>query len=341
MKISSEQAKEKRWNLNLSFNVEVIEKLSAFANTSGGTVLIGVADDGVVKGTVIKEETIQRWINEIKQKTVPSIIPDCSVQTLHHRKVVIMKVDEYPVKPISYRGRYFQRVKNSNHQLSTDKIAAIHLQSLQISWDSYPFPNASTDQLSEKKMLGFLDEINNTGRFAINADPVSALKKLSLIKNNKPSIAAILLFAEIPERHHIRIGRFKSTSTIIDDRQISETLFEATAESLNYIQSYMQLEYQFDGSLKRKERWEYPLDAIKECLLNAIVHRDYRTPNDVQIKIFDDKLTIFNPGILYGGLTLEQLEGDDYQSSLRNKLIAEAFYLTGKIEKYGTGLIRI
>ena len=60
------------------------------------------------------------------------------------------------------------------------------------------------------------------------------------------------------------------------------------------------------------------MEAIKETLLNAIVHRDYRASNDVQIKIFDDKLTIYNPGELYGSLTLEQLDGDDYQSSLRN-----------------------
>jgi ATP-dependent DNA helicase RecG len=324
-----------------SFNVQVIETLSAFANTCGGIVLIGIADDGVVNGVELTEETLQRWINEIKQKTTPSIIPDCNVQIIYNRDVVIMKVNEYPVKPIAFRGRYYQRVKNSNHQLSPDKIAAIHLQSLQISWDSYPFPNASLMQLSEKKMMEFLREVNNTGRFTIYGVPLMALKKLSLVKDKQPSIAAILLFAEVPERHHIRIGRFKSKSTIIDDRQITDTLFEATAASLKYIQTYIQLEYQFDGSMKRIERWEYPMEAIKETLLNAIVHRDYRASNDVQIKIFDDKLTIYNPGELYGSLTLEQLDGDDYQSSLRNKLIAEAFYLTGKIEKYGTGLLRI
>ena len=75
-----------------------------------------------------------------------------------------------------------------------------------------------------------------------------------MIKDKQPTIAAILLFAEVPERHHIRIGRFKSKSTIIDDRQITDTLFEATAASLKYIQTYIQLEYQFDGSMKRIER---------------------------------------------------------------------------------------
>jgi len=74
---------------------------------------------------------------------------------------------------------------------------------------------------------------------------------------------------------------------------------------------------------------------------NAVVHRDYRNSSDIQIKIFDDKLTIFNPGTLYGGLTIEDLLTDTYPSQLRNKLTAEAFYLTRNIEKYGSGMLRI
>lgn len=84
-----------------------------------------------------------------------------------------------------------------------------------------------------------------------------------------------------------------------------------------------------------------PLPALREILLNAIVHRDYTNPSDIQIKIFDDHITFFSPGKRYSGLTLEDLQTDNCQSHLRNKLVAEAFYLTGNIEKYGSGFIRI
>jgi ATP-dependent DNA helicase RecG len=76
-------------------------------------------------------------------------------------------------------------------------------------------------------------------------------------------------------------------------------------------------------------------------LLNAVVHRDYANSSDIQIKIFDDRITLFSPGKLYGGLSIADLSTDHYQSRLRNKLIAEAFYLTKNIEKYGSGFIRI
>lgn len=82
-----------------------------------------------------------------------------------------------------------------------------------------------------------------------------------------------------------------------------------------------------------------PLPAIREALLNAVIHRNYTDGSDIQIKIFDDNISIFSPGLLYGGLKLDELKSDNYQSRLRNKLVAEAFYLTGNIEKYGSGFI--
>ena len=83
------------------------------------------------------------------------------------------------------------------------------------------------------------------------------------------------------------------------------------------------------------------MSALRELLLNAVVHRDYTSPTDIQIKIYDNSITFFNPGKLYGGLTVEDLKTDSYQSRTRNKLIAEAFYLTRDIEKYGSGYLRV
>src|SRR3972149_11097232 len=95
------------------------------------------------------------------------------------------------------------------------------------------------------------------------------------------------------------------------------------------------LSYSFDGNRTRKEHWQFPLEAIRELLLNAIVHRDYKNASDIVIKIFDDRIIFTNPGKIFGNQTIQDLERNDYISSLRNKLLPEAFYLTGDIEKYG------
>jgi len=255
-----------------SFGSKVIIALNAFINAKGGKVIIGVSDAGDINGVEQSKESLQSWLNEIKTKTEPLIIPDVECFEIDGKNVVVMNVAEFPIKPISYQGRYYIRKNNSNHQLNATQIADMHLISLQYSWDSYSFPNIELDALSTDKIDDFINNINNTGRFNYKGDRWDVLGKLSLINENKPTIAAVLLFAKIAQRQHIRIGRFKSHTNIIDDRQITETLFTAAEDALTFIKNYIKIEYIFEGDIKRKERWEYPLDAIKESLLNAIVH---------------------------------------------------------------------
>jgi len=127
-----------------SFNEEAIETLSAFANTEGGRVLVGVSNNGLpVKNFFIGEESIQQWLNEIKTKTQPSIIPNVEIIKYKGTDIVEFSLQEFPVKPVACRGRYFKRIKNSNHQLSPIEISDMNLQTLQVSWDSYPAQNAS------------------------------------------------------------------------------------------------------------------------------------------------------------------------------------------------------
>jgi predicted HTH transcriptional regulator len=107
----------------VSFGKDVIETLCAFANHRGGTVLIGVADDGKIIGASCGEESMQNWVNEIKHNTTPSIIPDIEMTPVNGKNVVIVHMSEFPIKPVAYRDRYFKRVANSNHRLSLTEIA--------------------------------------------------------------------------------------------------------------------------------------------------------------------------------------------------------------------------
>ena len=99
--------------------------------------------------------------------------------------------------------------------------------------------------------------------------------------------------------------------------------------------------YIISGKAQREERWEYPSDALREIVVNMIVHRDYMSSNDSVIKIFDDHISFFNPGNLPEGLTINQLIRGDYSPSIRNKQIATVFKEGGIIEKYGSGIKRV
>ncbi len=335
------QGEGKKVEFKSSFKSDAIESIVAFANSKGEVLLIGVQDDAGVIGVTLGKESLQNYLNQIKQNTSPALIPDIDVVTIQGKIILVISILEYPVKPVSYKGRYYKRVHNSNHLMTPTEIADIHLKMLNLSWDAHLYPNGGIEALDTKKIDKFIENINQTGRFSIEEDRWATLQKLRLIKDSKPTIASMFLFAKVPERAHIRVGRFKDDITIIDDRQITDTLFEAVEETMKFIKTYMMVSYEFHGELKRVEKWDYPINALREAVLNAIVHRDYQDPSDIQIKIYDDKIVIANPGKLYGNITLEKLKSKNYQSSLRNKLMAEAFYLTGNIEKYGSGFIRI
>ena len=326
----------------ISFDKTTVESLVAFANAQGGTVLVGVSDAGEVQGVTLGKETLNEWLGQIKSATSPSLIPDLETTKVSGKTIVVIRVYEFPVKPVSTRGRYFKRVASSNHQLGLGEIADLYMQSLQLSWDAYATNDAILSDLSSAKIERFIQQVNASGRFALDAvTPLAALEKLNYVVDGQPTHAAMLLFAEKPLRHHVHIGRFKTPDMIIDDRQITDTLFEAVDQAMKFIVSYISVAFEFDGSIQRKERFAYPLSALREVLLNAVVHRDYKDGSDIQIKIFDDQISVFSPGKFYGGLAIADIQADNYRSSLRNKLVAEGFYLINAIEKYGSGFVRI
>jgi ATP-dependent DNA helicase RecG len=145
------------------------------------------------------------------------------------------------------------------------------LQSRQLSWDAYEAPHCSLDDLDVTKIETFIAKVNDCGRFALDITPLLALQKLKYIINDHPTGAAMLLIANHPLRHHIHIDRFKTPVTIIDDRQITDTLFEAVEQAMRMIISHISVSFEFDGGLQRKERFAYPLSALRESLLNAVV----------------------------------------------------------------------
>ncbi len=164
-----------------------------------------------------------------------------------------------------------------------------------------------------------------------------ALEKLGFVKKGKPRNACILLFSNKEIDYSVHVGRFKTSDMIIDEKIYKAPLFDVVELIMQYFYHWIKVAIEITGKkTQRDEIFEYPIPALREIILNSIVHRDYTSPIDTQIKIFDNSITVFNPGKLYGDLTVEDLQTDHYQSNARNRLIAEAFYLTNDIEKYLT-----
>ena len=329
--------------LKSSFNVEAMEAVAAFANAEGSKVIIGVNNKGKVVGIDINPESVQNWVNEIKSKTEPAILVDTNLFELDGKTVVVLSVLEHPIKPVAMQGRYFKRIQNSNLQLSAMEIANLSLHSLQVSWDSYPAYGKTLEDLDVEAVSRFTGKVNAGGRLNLNGQTwEDNLRKLKLLDGMQPTNAAYLLFGRESIGYNVHLGRFKTPSMIIDDKMLNCNLFEAVEGTMRFLISQIKVAYEITGkTTQRTEIFEYPLPALRELVLNTIIHRDYTSPMDVQIKVFDNKIMFFSPGELYGKQTVEALQTDDYVAYTRNKLIAEAFYLTGDIEQYGTGYTRI
>ena len=116
-----------------SFDKETIDSVVAFANHKGGQIFIGIKDNGTLLGINYSCETLQKYINQIKVSTEPSLIVDIETILISEKNLMIITVDEFPVKPVNFKGRYFKRVKNSNHQMNLTEISNLYLRSLQLS----------------------------------------------------------------------------------------------------------------------------------------------------------------------------------------------------------------
>jgi len=324
-----------------SFNNELIESLVAFANTKGGRVIVGINQDNEISGISINPESVQNWVNEIKLKTSPPLIPDSEIISVGNKTVVIFSVQEYPVKPVSVRGKYFKCVLNSNHLLHISEVVNLHLQSFNTSWDYHVNNQFKIEDVSLEKVQKAIEIINQSD-VKINDDPLTFLIKNDLLRNGQLTNAAFLLFCEKDSvLTTIELGRFQTEIIIKDSFRTKSDILTQIETVTEFVKKHINKEIIIEGKSRNIQKWQYPLEAIREIIANMIIHRDYRSASDSIVKIFDDRIEFYNPGRLPESITIEDLFSNNYKSIPRNKLIADFCKRLGLIEKYGSGIQRI
>jgi ATP-dependent DNA helicase RecG len=332
-----------------SFNQDVIETASAFANTHGGRIVIGISNAGEVLGASFSaEEVLRDYVNRISNATEPTVIPEAERVLFPEGEVIVLGVQEYPLKPISVRGRCFKRSGSTTRQMMPSEVSEVHLQCTGQSPDALFVDGKSAGDLDLDLVRRYMIRAVNSGRrsFSVNDDPLDILRKLELVDaEDRVTRAAQLLFGKNPQsplsQAVIHAGKLRDNVDIVDDRIIRGSLMDQVEEALDFIKKHMQVEYVIGGKLERDEIWDYPLEALREGLMNAICHRDYGDLADIQIKIFEDRLQIWSPGFLPFGMTTGELLDPNHSSKPRNRLIAQIFYDMGMIKQYGSGIGRV
>jgi ATP-dependent DNA helicase RecG len=326
-----------------SWRDEYLKWICGFANAQGGLIFIGQDDNGNVVGV----DDFKKLMDDIPNKirNAMGITVEVNLHQENEKHFIEIVTHPYSV-PISLRGRYYYRSGSTKQELTGTSLNEFLLKKSGKTWDDVIEPRATFEDINEKTVTTFLKASENAGRLPENEGlPLPELfEKLRLAENGQLKRSAIILFGKEPAKFYpntfVKIGRFGKDDTDIKFQETEEgnliVLLQAVLNQLNH--KFLTRPIEFEG-MHRIEKGEYPVPAIREMLLNALVHRNYMGA-PIQIRVYDDKISIWNEGSLPNGLTLDALKRS-HSSRPRNPIIADVSFKGGYIDSWGRGTIKI
>lgn len=322
---------------------DYLKWIVGFANSQGGTIYIGKDDNGKIVGISDYKKLMEHLPNKIRD--ILGIIVEVN---LHEKKgLYYLEIITPPyVVPISLRGIYYTRSGSTKQELKGNALVEFLLQKTGKSWDDVVESSATINDIDPHSVDLYLKAVEKSGRLP-NLEGLTIaelLEKLRLTQEGKVKRAAIILFGKDPGRFYpnmvLKMGRF---GTSHDDLKFQETTEGSLIHILHEVQDILNKKFftkavNFEGLL-RIEKGEYPVAALREMLLNALVHRNY-TGSAIQIRMYDNHFSSWNEGLLPQGLSLDALKRQ-HPSRPRNPLIADACFKGGYIDAWGRGTLKI
>ena len=328
-----------------SWRDEFLKEICGFANAQGGILYIGVDD----KGTVVGLQHAKKLLEDIPNQSVMTmgVMPNVNLLSKADKEYISIEIKPLE-QPISYKGKYYYRSGSTLQELNGSALQDFLLRKIGRSWDDLVCEEATMDDLDADAFEFFIRRAIEVGRMPQEAKddkPITILKNLNLITpDGKLKNAAVLLFGKNPQYFfctaNFRMARIGRDDTdLIFQEDINGNILQMASKVMWQLRSrYLLTANRYDG-MQRIEELELPETALRELIHNAIVHRSY-TGFDTQMKVYDDRIWLWNAGSLPQGYSVEQLT-TAHLSFPRNKRIAEAFYKAGFIESWGRGIQQV
>jgi predicted HTH transcriptional regulator len=340
------EGKTLEFKRDLSSPLGVLRTLVAFANSSGGVLLLGVEDDRSVRGIPDALAQEERLASLVSDGIEPKLMP--TIEIAAWRRVQLLAVEVFPSAQRPHwvradgmpKGAYV-RVGSTNRSPDAGLLAEMRREAGNEVYDETPL----SDMNSEALDFRVASELFRARRVLKVAD-LRAVRALVRHQNRDvPSVGGLLLFGRDPQARFpdawLQCGRFEGTTKarIIDRSEVRATLPTMLEGALAFVRKHALLGMEIEG-LRRKDRWSVPMDAVREALVNAVVHADYSmTGRPLRLAIYDDRLEVENPGLLPAGMTVEDMVQG--VSRLRNRVIGRVFAELGLIEQWGSGVPRM
>lgn len=324
---------------------EYLKWICGFANAQGGQLLVGVDDNGKVIGL----EDYKKLLDEIPNKTAQhlGLVVDVNLRTKGRKHYIEINVPTSDA-PISYHGVFHYRSGSTKQELKGVALQNWLLQKMGKNWEDMGLTRKTAAHLNPAVLQNFLRDALRSGRIspeAAKSDFPSLLRNLHLLtEDDELTHAGMLLFGDDPTHQFVtatfKIGRFgHSPADLLHQDIVEGNILYMADKVLDILKNkYLIRPITYEG-LQRVELLEYPEDALREAILNAIIHKDYSSTY-IFLRVYPDKLTLFNPGRLPEGYDIERFKRE-HTSKPRNRHIADVFFKAGLIEAWGRGINRI
>ena len=309
----------------------------AFANTDGGKIYIGMDDDGTALGVVDVDGTMLRVTNMARDVVRPDVtmFMECEVAVIDDKQVIVVTVQRGTSRPYYLHGKGVRPegvyIRQGASSVPASQTAILNMIK-ETSGDSYEDARSINQQLTFEKTSAYFQK--KKMEFG------EAQKRTMNIISHDGTYSNLAMLLSDQCVHTIKMAVFEGSrkSVFHDRKELNGSLLQQLEDAYAYIDSYNRTHAEFEG-LERIDTRDYPVEALREALLNASVHRDYSISSSTLISIFDDRIAIVTIGGLVRGVSFEDIMLG--VSVLRNQHLANVFYRLKLIEAYGTGMLKI
>ncbi len=327
-----------------SWHDSYIKWLCGFANAQGGLLVIGKNNAGEVVGVGNAAKLLEDIPNKVRD--ILGVVVDVRLKKRRGLEYIEIRVDASP-HPVSYKGQYHFRSGSTKQELRGAALDAFLLRKLGKHWDGVPVPGVKLADLSKDAIKNFRRLAKTSRRLnqtILKEATGSLLEKLGLRDGKYLKRAAVLLFHPVPESlitgAYTKIGFFRTNSELRYQDEINGDLFTQVEKTIDVLFSkYLKAHIAYRG-IQRIESFPIPEDALREAVLNALIHKNYASGAPVQISVYADKLLIWNSGMLPPDWDIEKMMSK-HASEPYNPDVANAFFRAGLIESWGQGIERI
>lgn len=341
------EGKTLEFKRDLSSPDGVLRTVVAFANTAGGTLLIGIEDrTRRVRGISNPLEMEERLANIVSDSVSPHLLPEVAI--LPFRRTHVVAVQIFPsgsrphfLKRMGLQNGTYVRVGSINRRADSELIAEMQRFARGESFDERPMPDLDSEVIDFRVASESFAQVRRLTR--------RDLRTLGLVSAYQgrivPTVGGVVLFGNERLSHFpdawIQAGRFdgRDKSTILDQASLRLPPIQAIKAAVEFVEKHSARGVSI-GAVRRMERWSLPPVAIREAVVNSVAHADYsQRSGPIRLAIFDDRLEIESPGLLPFGLTVADLEHG--VSKLRNRVIGRVFHEVGLVEQWGSGIQRM